>query len=353
MEVSAHLHSKDRQILDHETLPPPNDSYSPPSLLDNQGGVPEAMPNAHHNADPHLQMANQAIGQNSGGVADASVSRVIHHSTELNPELGQDSRPFTNQAAGVGGVSLSSGERANSSGAFGSELPRGHDMDAPPAANPAPVSEESQPLSQEGGDDKVVGGKGGDQLKGVASNASVPLKPPLTKQASQQPPPLARQEPMAVKALKRCNYETYSSDDDDVFLPNPPSKSQADKCIVSMDAGEDSAPSKSTLATAATAVVGNPLPNQTCPVVSPTEKAELETTGEEEGTGSVMVGGGGGGVGLTEDSGEDHGKKEEKEGGDSNMEDGRKEVGAAVGVVRQEDEEDMEQDDNGESKGLV
>ena len=50
------------------------------------------------------------------------------------------------------------------------------------------------------------------------------------------------QQPAAVSVLKHRNCETYSSDDDDVFLPNPPSKSQADKCIVAMITDEEVCP---------------------------------------------------------------------------------------------------------------
>ena len=44
------------------------------------------------------------------------------------------------------------------------------------------------------------------------------------------------------KTLKprRHNYNAYSSDDDDdVFLPNPPPKSQADRCTIAMETDED------------------------------------------------------------------------------------------------------------------
>ena len=47
-------------------------------------------------------------------------------------------------------------------------------------------------------------------------------------------------EPTALSSFNRRHMaETYSSDDDDVFLPDPPSKSQADRCIVAMDTGEE------------------------------------------------------------------------------------------------------------------
>ncbi len=60
------------------------------------------------------------------------------------------------------------------------------------------------------------------------SSNSCPDKPGVT------PVIISPKRPQAVNTLKRHVYETYSSDDDDVFLPNPPSKSQADKCTVTM-----------------------------------------------------------------------------------------------------------------------
>ena len=83
------------------------------------------------------------------------------------------------------------------------------------------------------------------ELPEDARPKALPVKAPPPKEPIHSAPPIKQPpqpfvgQPMAVNALKRCTYETYSSDDDDVFLPNPPSKSQADKCIVSMDTSED------------------------------------------------------------------------------------------------------------------
>lgn len=45
-------------------------------------------------------------------------------------------------------------------------------------------------------------------------------------------------EPTALSSFNRRHMaETYSSDDDDVFLPNPPSKGQADQCTAESGVG--------------------------------------------------------------------------------------------------------------------
>lgn len=74
----------------------------------------------------------------------------------------------------------------------------------------------------------------------AVADFAVPLAAPVSLQDKMPhvTNPIPKQ-PTAVNALKRCTYETYSSDDDDVFLPNPPSKSQADKCIVAMATDEE------------------------------------------------------------------------------------------------------------------
>ena len=51
--------------------------------------------------------------------------------------------------------------------------------------------------------------------------------------------PVGKAPTTALSSFKRHMCETYSSDDDDVFLPNPPSKSQADRCLVSTETSED------------------------------------------------------------------------------------------------------------------
>lgn len=85
----------------------------------------------------------------------------------------------------------------------------------------------------------------GVAAKGLETDQSHSLPKPtpaattLTNQGEVVPVIKGTKEPMALSSFKRHMCETYSSDDDDVFLPNPPSKSQADKCIVSMDTEEE------------------------------------------------------------------------------------------------------------------
>ena len=77
----------------------------------------------------------------------------------------------------------------------------------------------------------------------------------------------ATKEPTALSTFKRHMCETYSSDDDDVFLPNPPSKSQADKCILSMEGEEGGGASRK-------------IPD--IAVVSPVREQEPDEEGEGE-----------------------------------------------------------------------
>ena len=87
----------------------------------------------------------------------------------------------------------------------------------------------------------------------TTAKIAITLESPISQQGEVCPvvKPLLKQ-PTAINALKRCTCETYSSDDDDVFLPNPPSKSQADKCIVAMVTDDEVAPP--TLANTASSV---------------------------------------------------------------------------------------------------
>lgn len=77
----------------------------------------------------------------------------------------------------------------------------------------------------------------GATVKGLESDQSHSphLAATPTNPSGVVPVIMGTKEPTALSSFKRHIGETYSSDDDDVFLPNPPSKTQADKCIVAMD----------------------------------------------------------------------------------------------------------------------
>lgn len=59
---------------------------------------------------------------------------------------------------------------------------------------------------------------------------------------SKPPPALTEKStlPLPLRHQRHLHYDTYSSDDDDVFLPNPPPKTQADKCTtIAMETEEE------------------------------------------------------------------------------------------------------------------
>jgi hypothetical protein len=91
-------------------------------------------------------------------------------------------------------------------------------------------------------------------------------------------------EPSALSSFKRHMGETYSSDDDDVFLPNPPSKTQADKCIVAMDTeGEEERGVSGTAASSqAPRIVVTPGEENAGQEGGKEEEEEVEEKGEEE-----------------------------------------------------------------------
>ena len=70
--------------------------------------------------------------------------------------------------------------------------------------------------------------------------AAVDTAPPPTTVTQDEPPVKdTSKPPTGLSSFKRHMVETtYSSDDDDVFLPDPPSKSQADRCTISADTEE-------------------------------------------------------------------------------------------------------------------
>lgn len=102
-------------------------------------------------------------------------------------------------------------------------------MQLPLQPNPHPQGESTAHIRTP----QESGGTAAVEMRGLETNQTPKLDPVPDIEAV--PVIKGTNEPTALSSFRRHMCETYSSDDDDVFLPNPPSKSQADKCIVAMD----------------------------------------------------------------------------------------------------------------------
>lgn len=363
--TSPPLPSRDRQILDPEgnlPLPPPNESYSPPSLLENENVMRSNVPCMPHDVDArsnrdvgvveshHVMSSDQSLDHVSAdqGISqqlasgdhslshvipcDNSVQRVtsgdqempggvrgvaspgvlvmdmfgggqsqVQNENETRDELnmfrggqsqiqnGNETRDELNTGTNQfqrSGIALHAAESDRSPVNVGDDDGERYNQ------GDGPCNQLSRYSPVEEAEDKHHDACPREEESEAQENiASKPAQPAEAEVARSQDAPISQQgrtspvinplprQPTAVRILKRCTYETYSSDDDDVFLPNPPSKSQADKCIVAMDTDEDvAAPVIVTTA----ASVSNAAPDNSEVVAMETPK---ETKENEEGEG--------------------------------------------------------------------
>ncbi len=385
LSPSLHL-SKDRQILDPETLPPPIESYSPPGLLENQTGlqsdlsattsVPHALQDitmvnsCHALPESHPVPNVSSIGNQEassfapigsmGGAPDPLVEgndRELSHGVfsdgpavpllEATPTLKESSASGNNiydfHSASTPKVDSQDDGRNLQQRSFSRELGeatgKGNDLNDSLAAattNELPVTSTAHQYSASQSNNGAPSVEISQPPPSLAPSSQLThtLAPPPSMVAhdrESQQAPLIRQPPMAVSALKRCTYETYSSDDDDVFLPNPPSKGQADKCIVSMDSGDDSNPSSKLVAPPVLRLDGDPLPTQTAadvePLADPRNEVEesMETEDGVQDKEQPVEGERSGADSIKDDSsagehGESHKDDTDAQGGEDSME---------------------------------
>lgn len=203
--TSLHLQDHTHQTTDEISLPPVEQPYSPPGLAEEEGTTSRVTPN-DANLESHDYSGDHVTNEMSDAYQIQQQNQDVHNiNFASSADIGSHGNPTHK-------VHQLSAQVSDSQG--GEPFNQPNLPESRPVMNNTKTTETSQSHAT---DSTCV-----NQAAGVD---------PVTR---------APQKPTALSTFKRHMCETYSSDDDDVFLPNPPSKSQADKCIVSMAAeGEE------------------------------------------------------------------------------------------------------------------
>lgn len=338
--VSPPLPSRDQQILDTEgnlAFPPLNESYSPPSLLEDQNVMQSNVTHMSHVIDSHgcrdvgmveshqVMSGEQSLGRVSSGdhmscrlaSGDHSLDHVV--SGDMSGDKGlqhvmsgdQEETHVTGEVMGVASSSaiVFQGEQSQIQNEIQGKYwnqERDADMDQYQRGSSTTHDADNVKVPSNGSNDEERCNQGGSSYNQqghqsqVEETKSLALKdtnvPEEVEEETRKPAqavaevaislatPISQQgeilvnpkQPTAVNALKRHTCETYSSDDDDVFLPNPPSKSQADKCIVAMATDEEEVAPPTIVTTAAYDDDTAPGSSEVVAMETPTKKDDGE-----------------------------------------------------------------------------
>ena len=240
-------HSSQEPVMTPEgelSLPPVGRPYSPPTIVTNQGEPATMMQNdaTYKSHDQGLQSSERVLeshaisGDLSSGYVGTNSSiddqAQIQNETQnryQNLELNQD-RPMQNVSSLAASANSTSSSKHDHTHLSHSSCPLSH-QSASHVQGGGPFIQQQHPDQLQTSTERP---ENTNQETDQSHASKLEDKATPINQVEPVPVTTALKRPAAINALKRHTYETYSSDDDDVFLPNPPSKSQADKCIVAM-----------------------------------------------------------------------------------------------------------------------
>ena len=223
------------------SLPPAERPYSPPGLIAEQNSIAVTRNSItyescdHESHDHDVQNSGSIVGSHvmSGDLESGGHSQ-IWNETQIeywNVERNQVKELATNSNKNISGH-----HDYNTHTVRPSPHPLTHCQSPPHRKGGEPFNQlsnipdsTSRSKTEEDRNVKIPETDQSESTLKTGDTAAPPTHLPRETPAITVP-----KQPAVISTLKRHTYETYSSDDDDVFLPNPPSKSQADKCIVAM-----------------------------------------------------------------------------------------------------------------------